>query len=169
MSARGDLFKKMEYNRRMNIEQRKNLSYRLVAAFLLFISVGLVVFATIKTIQFNYDELVLALVALIFTGVLGMIEAGFILRGWTKESYLYKIAFNDTDYIIFLESEYMNQKSWMLTTGNFAAVPEYTDNDFFNSYCAFNGHYSNGVCLDFLDGLTVYTIVIDGWNGTIGS
>ena len=99
VSAREDLFKKIEYNRRMNIEKRKNLSYRIVAAFLLLISVGLVVFATIKTISFNYDELVLALVALIFTGVLGMIEAGFILRGWTKESYLYKIVFNDNKKI----------------------------------------------------------------------
>ena len=83
----------------MNIEKRKNLSYRLVAAFLLLISVGLVVFATIETINFNYDELILALVALIFTGVLGLAEAGFILKGWTKESYLYKIAFQENKKI----------------------------------------------------------------------
>ena len=83
----------------MNIEQRKNLSYRLVAAFLLLTSVGLVVFATIKTINFNYEELVLALIALIFTGVLGLVETVFILKGWTKESYLYKIAFNDNKKI----------------------------------------------------------------------
>ncbi len=89
----------MEYNRRMNIEERKNLSYRLVAAFLLLISVGLVVFATIKTINFNYEELTLALIALIFTGAISLLEAGFILKGWTKESYLYKIAFNDNKKI----------------------------------------------------------------------
>ena len=89
----------MEYNRRMNIEERKNLSYRLVAAFLLLISVGLVVFATIKTINFNYEELTLALIALIFTGAIALLEAGFILKGWTKESYLYKIAFNDNKKI----------------------------------------------------------------------
>ena len=87
----------------------------------------------------------------------------------TKDGDTYKIAFNDTDYIIYTESTYMYQTSWMVTSGNFAAVPEYTANDYLNSYCAFNGHYSNGVYMDFIDGLTVYTIVIDGWNGEIGS
>ena len=79
----------------MNIEERKNLSYRIVAAFLLLIAVGMVTFATIKVINFNYEELALALVALIFTGAIALLEAGFILKGWTRESYLYKIAFNE--------------------------------------------------------------------------
>ena len=87
----------------------------------------------------------------------------------TKDGDTYKIAFNDTDFIIYTESEYMGQKSWAVTSGSFAAATEYTDKDFSYSYCAFNGHYSNGAYLDFIDGLTVYTIVIDGWDGTIGS
>ena len=87
----------------------------------------------------------------------------------TKDGDTYKIALNDTDYIIYKESEYMGQKSWMVTDGSFATVPGYVANDFLNSYCAYNGHYSNGAAIDFVDGLTVYTIVIDGWDGTIGA
>ena len=94
-----DFSKNMGYNMCMNVETRKILSYRFVALFLLLISAGMVVFSTIKVIDFNYEELVLALVALIFTGVVSLIEAGFIMKGWTKESYLYKIAFNDNKKI----------------------------------------------------------------------
>ena len=82
----------------------------------------------------------------------------------------HKISFNDTDYITFVETQLdPYTTSWYLSAGNFAAVPEYTAKDFQWSYMAFNGHYSNGVTVDFVDGLTVYTIVIDGYDGTPGS
>ncbi len=89
----------------------------------------------------------------------------------TKEGDTFKISFNDTDYIIYTQyyDSFGGVSSWMVTDGNFAAVPEYIPGDFGWSYCAYNGHYSNGVYMDFVDGLTVYTIVIDGWDGTAGS
>ena len=87
----------------------------------------------------------------------------------TNEAGSHKIAFNDTDYILFIDTTVGYSTSWYLTSGSFAAVPEYTDTDFQWSYMAFNGHYSNGVTMDFVDGLTTYTIVIDGYDGTIGS
>ena len=87
----------------------------------------------------------------------------------TNEEGSHKIAFNDTDYILFVDTTVGYSTSWYLTSGKFAAVPEYTDTDFQWSYMAFIGHYSNGVTVDFVDGLTTYTIVIDGYDGTIGS
>ncbi|MCR4875363.1 MAG: hypothetical protein K5923_06500 [Clostridia bacterium] len=78
------------------------------------------------------------------------------------ENGMYKISFNDTDYLLFSDT-------WWLVTGNFASVPEYTDGDFGYSYMSYNGHYSNGPTGDFVDGIKVYTIVIDGYNGTIGA
>ena len=88
----------------------------------------------------------------------------------TNEGSTYKISFNDTDYIVFTLTQLDEwTKSWKLTSGHFNAVPEYTDLDFAWSYMAFNGHYSNGVYMDFVDGLKTYTIVIDGYDGNIGS
>ena len=86
----------------------------------------------------------------------------------TKEGSTYKISFNDTDYIIFSESTYNNQKSWMLTNGHFEAEKGYIADDFANSYMALDGAYSNGVTADAVAGLKVYTIVIDGYDGNTG-
>ena len=78
-----------------------------------------------------------------------------------------KIVLNDTDYLIFTyDSVY---KSWALTNGYLAAQPDYTANDYFNSYMARNGVMSNGIINDSVVELTSYTIVIDGWDGHIGS
>ena len=89
----------------------------------------------------------------------------------TKDGDTFKIAFNDTDYILYTQyyDTWGNVSSWMITDGNFAAVPEYVAEDFGYSYCAYNGHYSNGVYMDFVDGLKVYTVVVDGWDGEIGT
>ena len=89
----------------------------------------------------------------------------------TKDGDTFKISFNDTDYIIYTQyyDAYGSVSSWMVTNGNFAAVPEYAAVDFVYCYCAYNGHYSNGVYMDFLDGVKTYTIVIDGWDGEAGT
>ena len=86
----------------------------------------------------------------------------------TKDGANYKIAISDTDYLIFTESTTEYGYSWMLTDGNIAAEPNYIANDFYNSYMAYNGAYSNGVVKDAVAGLTVYTIVIDGYDGHTG-
>ena len=86
-----------------------------------------------------------------------------------NESGSHKIYFSDTDYIEFLDTTVNYTTSWFLSSGSFAAETRYTDKDFQWSYMAYNGHYSNGVTVDFVEGLTVYTIVIDGYDGNIGS
>lgn len=88
----------------------------------------------------------------------------------TVDGSSYKISFNDTDYLLFvLTQPTPYTTSWYLSSGNFVADQEYVDADFQYSYMAFNGHYSNGVTTDFVDGLTTYTIVIDGWDGIKGA
>lgn len=86
----------------------------------------------------------------------------------TIDGTSYKIAFNDTDYITFSVTQSGYSTIWWLYTGNFNAEPNYIDDDFQNSYMAFNGHYSNGIPVDFIDGLKTYTIVIDGYDGNTG-
>ena len=86
----------------------------------------------------------------------------------TVDGTSYKIAFNDNDYITFNVTTSNFVTTWWLYTGHFDAEPNYIDDDFSNSYMAFNGHYSNGIPVDFIDGLTTYTIVIDGYDGNTG-
>lgn len=81
----------------------------------------------------------------------------------------HKIELSETDYLLFTETPMGYSTSWYLSDGHFDAVPEYTSGDFQWSYMSFNDHYSNGVTQDFLDGLKVYTIVIDGYDGHTGS
>ena len=95
-------------------------------------------------------------------GQVTIAEALTAIATKNDETEMFKISFNDTDYLEFTST-------WWLSTGNFAAVPEYTATDFSYSYMSYNGHYSNGPTGDFVDGIKVYTVVIDGWNGTIGS
>lgn len=78
-----------------------------------------------------------------------------------------KILLNSTDYLIFTYDT--TYQSWALTNGYLSAQPAYTEADYFNSYMARNGEMSSGISLDAIAGLETYTIVIDGWNGVIGS
>ena len=76
-----------------------------------------------------------------------------------------KVVLNDTDYLVFTSSQY----GWALTDAHFASEPSYTASDIFNSYMARNGAMSNGITNDSVVDLESYTIVIDGWDGHIGS
>lgn len=81
----------------------------------------------------------------------------------------HKLFLNDTDYLVFTETTMGYLTSWFLTDGYFSKEPNYYSGDFEWSYMAYNGHYSNGVTIDFLDGLTTYTVVVDGYDGNIGT
>ena len=81
----------------------------------------------------------------------------------------HKVMLNDKDYLLFTETTVNFSTSWYLNDGSFAAEPNYVPGDFQWSYMAYNGHYSNGVTMDFLDGLKTYTVVIDGYDGNIGT
>ena len=81
----------------------------------------------------------------------------------------HKVMLNDTDYLLFTETTVGYSTSWFLTDGNMAKEQNYVPGDYEWSYMAYNGHYSNGVTIDFLDGLNTYTVVIDGYDGNIGT
>ena len=78
-----------------------------------------------------------------------------------------KIMLSDTDYLVFTYSEYYS--SWSLTSGYIVEETGYVDADFLNSYFARNDVMSSGISYDALDGIETLTIVIDGWDGTIGA
>ncbi len=82
---------------------------------------------------------------------------------------VHKVMLNDTDYLSFTETTVSYSTSWFLSGGYMAAEPNYVAGDYEWSYMAYNGHYSNGVTIDFLDGLNTYTVVIDGYDGNIGT
>ena len=81
----------------------------------------------------------------------------------------HKVMLNDKDYLSFTETTVNFTTSWFLDNGSFEKEPNYVPGDYQWSYMAYNGHYSNGVTVDFLDGLKTYTVVIDGYDGSIGT
>jgi len=81
----------------------------------------------------------------------------------------HKVMLNDTDYLSFTETTVGYSTSWFLSGGYMSAETNYVAGDYVWSYMAYNGHYSNGVTVAFLDGLNTYTVVIDGYDGNIGT
>ena len=83
----------------MNVEQRKTILYRIVAAALLLICVGLTSLSIALVIKFKPEEMALTLVALVLTAGIIILQMIFILIGWKKESNLYKIAFIENRHV----------------------------------------------------------------------
>lgn len=83
----------------MNITEKRNLTYRLISSIIVLLSLGLMIYTLILVIQLQPKELVLDMIAIIFAMFLLISEEIILLRGWTKDSNLYKIAFNDNTTI----------------------------------------------------------------------
>ena len=83
----------------MNFQERKNLLYRLISGLLLLLNLGVSAFALAEVIIFRPDENVLLIIAVIIVSLFAILEMIFILKGGKKESYLYKIAFNENSTI----------------------------------------------------------------------
>ena len=83
----------------MNIQERKNLTYRIVSAFLLLVSLGVTCFSLYSIIVLHSEEIILMLVAISVCALFALLEAIFILKGGKKESVLSKIAFNENGHI----------------------------------------------------------------------
>lgn len=79
----------------MNVQERKNLTYRLLAALILLISAGMIAYAFVAIIQTEKEQLFLDILTLSTTAFFLVVELFFILKGGKKESNLYKIGFND--------------------------------------------------------------------------
>lgn len=78
----------------MNFRIRKIKTYRLVASFLLLLSVGLTAFCLSRIILYWPQNIALDIIALALTASFALVQIVFILKGKTKESHLLDIAFN---------------------------------------------------------------------------
>ena len=83
----------------MNIAERRNLTYRIIAALILLITAGMIVYAFITVLQVERNQLFLDILTLGITTFFLLFEDIFLLKGGKKESYLYKIGFNDNGKI----------------------------------------------------------------------
>ena len=83
----------------MNIQERKNLTYRLIAALILLISGAMVAFSFVVIIKIETNQLFLDILTLSLVSLFLIVEEILILKGGKKESHLYKIAFEDNGKI----------------------------------------------------------------------
>ena len=79
----------------MNVQERKNLTYRLLASLILLISAGMILYTFVVVLQIEHEQLFLDILTLSTTSFFLLLELFFILKGGKKESNLYKIGFND--------------------------------------------------------------------------
>lgn len=79
----------------MNISERKNLIYRLLATAILLISAVMIIYTFVVVFSVERQQLLLDVVTLSTASFFLLVEIFFILKGGKKESNLYKIGFND--------------------------------------------------------------------------
>lgn len=75
--------------------ERKNVLYRLFSGIILLTDIGLSVFSLIMIFKFEYSDIILSTITIILTGLISVAQAIFILKGWGKESNLYKIVYTE--------------------------------------------------------------------------
>ena len=80
----------------------------------------------------------------------------------TLEDGVNTISFGKKDYLKF-------SSAWWLSDGSLSKEPNYVAEDYSYSYMACDGVMSSGATADSVVGVKVYTIVIDGWDGEIGT
>ena len=79
----------------MQQEERRNLLNRIITSLILLTSIGLSVFSIIQIFQQMPENKTLDLVALFAVSFFCVFEIIVIMRRWKKESYMYKIAFDE--------------------------------------------------------------------------
>ena len=79
----------------MNVSERKNLIYRLLATAILLISGAMIIYTFVVVFSVERQQLLLDVVTLSTASFFLLVEIFFILKGGKKESNLYKIGFND--------------------------------------------------------------------------
>ena len=83
----------------MNIEEKKNVIFHILAAVLCLGSLGLDSFVLLKVIEYNTEDLVLNCIALAVAILFALLEIFVNLRKPKKESLLYQICFNENQKI----------------------------------------------------------------------
>ena len=79
----------------MNYSEKRNILYRLISVGLILISLGLDAYAMYMVILFNAEDKILSIIALALAAAFTILEITVILKGWKKDSNLFKIAFNE--------------------------------------------------------------------------
>lgn len=83
----------------MNIEERKNLTYRLISFVLILCSLGFTIFALGHLFYKNPKEKTFPAIGLIVVIFFAILELFFLIRHPKKESVMYQIAFNENGNI----------------------------------------------------------------------
>lgn len=83
----------------MNFEERKNVLFRLIACFLLLIPLAIMIIGLVHTFKTLADGYILSIIALMLSIGFLALEFVVMIRGWKKESSLYKIAFNENQHV----------------------------------------------------------------------
>ena len=78
----------------MNVEERRNLTYRLVSSIVIFLNLGFVGYSLSFIATSPNQNQIISIVACAAAALMMIFEIVLILRGGKKESAMYKIAFN---------------------------------------------------------------------------
>ena len=82
---------------RMNFQERKNLVFRLISASLVCGVLGFDIYVLIYAILHKSSNQLVSAIGCALAALMMVFECVLLLRGWTKENGLYKIAFNPND------------------------------------------------------------------------
>ena len=83
----------------MNAAERKIVAFRLISSFMILLNLGFTIFVMYYSITNISQNQTVNIVSCGFSSLLMIFEIIFILRGWKKESQIYKIAFNTNERI----------------------------------------------------------------------
>lgn len=83
----------------MNAAERKIVAFRLISSFMILLNLGFTIFVMYYSITNISQNQTVNIVSCVFSSLLMIFEIIFILKGWKKESQIYKIAFNTNERI----------------------------------------------------------------------
>lgn len=83
----------------MNASEKKIVTFRLISSFMILLNLGFTIFVMYYSITNISQNQTVNIVSCVFSSLLMIFEIIFVLRGWKKESQIYKIAFNTNESI----------------------------------------------------------------------
>lgn len=83
----------------MNSSERKVVTFRLISAFLILLSLGFVGYVFSYVIMTDSSNKVVSIITCVVASLFMILEIIGVLYRWRKESYLYRIAFNNNETI----------------------------------------------------------------------
>lgn len=83
----------------MNSRERKVVTFRLISAFLILLSLGFVGYVFSYVIMTDSSNKVVSIITCVVASLFMILEIIGVLYRWRKESYLYRIAFNNNETI----------------------------------------------------------------------